>query len=90
MAPRRLLPQRAHYRRHRFWEDGLRVHSSRATVVAAAQSSTPFIPPLCREKARVFTLNLRNRLIFKAADEEGAFESADFIDKAKVIKKSWG
>ena len=30
------------------------------------------------------------RLIFKAADEEGALESADFIGKAKVIKKSWG
>jgi hypothetical protein len=31
-----------------------------------------------------------NRVIFKAADEEGALESADFIGKAKMIKKSWG
>jgi hypothetical protein len=31
-----------------------------------------------------------NRVIFKAADEEGALESADFIAKAKMIKKSWG
>jgi type IV secretory pathway TraG/TraD family ATPase VirD4 len=54
------------------------------------QSSTSFIPPLGREKARVFTLNLRNRLIFKAADEEGALESADFLGKKRVIKKSWG
>jgi hypothetical protein len=61
-----------------------------ATVPAAAQSSTSFIPPLGREKARVFTLNLRNRLIFKAADEEGALESADFLGKKRVIKKSWG
>jgi type IV secretory pathway TraG/TraD family ATPase VirD4 len=66
------------------------IREAQATVVAAAQSSTSFIPPLSREKARVFTLNLRNRLIFKAADEEGALESADFIGKAKVIKKSWG
>jgi len=66
------------------------IREAQATVVAAAQSSTSFIPPLGREKARVFTLNLRNRLIFKAADEEGALESADFIGKAKVIKKSWG
>jgi len=66
------------------------IREAQATVVAAAQSSTSFIPPLGREKARVFTLNLRNRLIFKAADEEGAVESADFIGKAKVIKKSWG
>jgi hypothetical protein len=35
-------------------------------------------------------LNLRNRLIFKAADEEGALESADFLGKKRVIKKSWG
>ena len=66
------------------------IREAQATVVAAAQSSTSFIPPLGREKARVFTLNLRNRLIFKAADEEGALESADFIGKTKVIKKSWG
>ncbi len=66
------------------------IREAQATVVAAAQSSTSFIPPLGREKARVFTLNLRNRLIFKAADEEGAVESADFLGKKQIIKKSWG
>ena len=66
------------------------IREARATVVAAAQSSTSFIPPLGREKARVFTLNLRNRIIFKAAGEEGALESADFLGKKRVIKKSWG
>jgi hypothetical protein len=66
------------------------IREAQATVVAAAQSSTSFIPPLGREKARVFTLNLRNRLIFKAADEEGAVESANFLGKKRVIKKSWG
>ena len=66
------------------------IREARATVVAAAQSSTSFIPPLGREKARVFTLNLRNRLIFKAADEDGALDSADFLGKRRVIKKSWG
>ena len=66
------------------------IREAQATVVAAAQSSTSFVPPLGREKARVFTLNLRNRLIFKAADEEGALESADFLGKQRVIKKSWG
>jgi type IV secretory pathway TraG/TraD family ATPase VirD4 len=66
------------------------IREARATVVAAAQSSSSFIPPLGREKARVFTLNLRNRLIFKAADEEGALETADFLGKKRVIKKSWG
>jgi type IV secretory pathway TraG/TraD family ATPase VirD4 len=66
------------------------IREAHATVVAAAQSSTSFIPPLTREKARVLTLNLRNRMIFKAADEEGAVESADFLRKKKVIKRSWG
>ena len=66
------------------------IREAQATVVAAAQSSTSFVPPLGREKARVFTLNLRNRLIFRAADEEGAIESADFLGKKRVIKKSWG
>ena len=66
------------------------IREAQATVVAAAQSSSSFIPPLGRDKARVFTLNLRNRLIFKAADEEGAVESADFLGKRKTIKKSWG
>jgi type IV secretory pathway TraG/TraD family ATPase VirD4 len=66
------------------------IREAQATVVAAAQSSSSFIPPLGREKARVFTLNLRNRLIFKAADEEGALESADFLGKKSAIKKSWG
>jgi hypothetical protein len=41
-------------------------------------------------KSRVFTLNLRNRLIFKAADEEGAVESAEFLGKRKTIKRFWG
>jgi type IV secretory pathway TraG/TraD family ATPase VirD4 len=66
------------------------IREARVTVVAAAQSSSSFIPPLGREKARVLTLNLRNRMIFRAADEEGANESADFLGRKKVIKKSWG
>jgi hypothetical protein len=36
--------------------------------IAAAQSSTSFIPPLGEEKAQVLTLNLRNRMIFKGAE----------------------
>ena len=66
------------------------IREANATIVAAAQSSTSFIPPLGREKAKVLTLNLRNRIIFKAADEEGAVESADFLGKKMIIKKSWG
>jgi len=66
------------------------IREAGATVVAATQSTTSFVPPLGKEKARVLSLNLRNRLIFKAADEEGALESADFLGKRKVVKRSWG
>jgi len=45
---------------------------------------------LGREKARVLTLNLRNRMIFREADEEGDNESADFLGRKNVTKKSWG
>ena len=65
------------------------IREAQGTVVAAAQSSTSFVPPLGKDKAKVLTLNLRNRMIFKAADEEGAVESADFLGKKKVIKRSW-
>jgi hypothetical protein len=38
----------------------------------------------------VLTLNLRNRLIFRAADEADAVQAADFIGKKRVVKRSWG
>ena len=66
------------------------IGEAHATIVAAAQCSTSFVPPLGRDKARVLTLNLRNRMIFKADDEEGAVESADFLGKRKFVKRSWG
>lgn len=66
------------------------LREANATLVAAAQSSTSFIPPLGEDKARVLTLNLRNRMVFKAADEAGALESADFLGQHQVTKRSWG
>jgi len=66
------------------------IREANAAVVAAAQSSTSFLPALGRDKAKVLVLNLRNRIIFKAADEEGALDSADFLGKKRIIKKTWG
>jgi hypothetical protein len=66
------------------------IREARATLVAAAQSSTSFIPPLGSDKAKVLALNLRNRIIFKAADEAGAVENADFLGQKKTTKRSWG
>ena len=66
------------------------IREAGSTIVAAAQSTTSLIPPLGADKAKVLTLNLRNRIIFRAADEADALQSADFLGKRKVIKHSWG
>jgi hypothetical protein len=66
------------------------MREAKAMLVAAAQSSTSFIPPLGEEKAQVLTLNLRNRMIFKGADEAGAVESADFLGQRKVRQRTSG
>ncbi len=49
-----------------------------------------FVPPLGNDKSKVLTLNLRNRLIFRAADEGDAVQAADFIGKKRVVKRSSG
>jgi type IV secretory pathway TraG/TraD family ATPase VirD4 len=77
-------------------EDGLSDHAlvdvireSGAAFIAATQSTTSLIPPLGVDQAKVFTLNLRNRLIFRAADVDDARASAEFLGKKKVMKRSW-
>lgn len=66
------------------------IREAGATVVAAAQSTTSLVPPLGNDKSKVLTLNLRNRLIFRSADEADAVQSADFIGKVRIVKRSWG
>ena len=66
------------------------IREAGATIIAAAQSTTSFVPPLGNDKSKVLTLNLRNRLIFRAADEADAVQAADFLGKKRVIKRSWG
>ena len=66
------------------------IREAGATIVAAAQSTTSLVPPLGNDKSKVLTLNLRNRLIFRAADEADAVQAADFIGKKRVVKRSWG
>ncbi|HLX68549.1 MAG TPA: type IV secretion system DNA-binding domain-containing protein [Verrucomicrobiae bacterium] len=66
------------------------IREAGATIIAAAQSTTSLIPPLGNDKSKVLTLNLRNRMIFRAADEADAVQAADFIGKKRVIKRSWG
>jgi hypothetical protein len=66
------------------------IREAGATIVAAAQSTTSFIPPLGNDKSKVLTLNLRNRMVFRAADEADAVQTADFLGRKRVIKRSWG
>ena len=66
------------------------IREAGATIVAAAQSTTSFVPPLGNDKSKVLTLNLRNRLIFRAADEADAVQAADFLGKKRVVKRTWG
>ena len=66
------------------------IRQANTTTVLAAQSKLSFIPPLgTKEKADVTLLNLRNRIIFKAADRVCAEGSADFIGKKLIWKKSY-
>ncbi|MBI3408715.1 MAG: type IV secretory system conjugative DNA transfer family protein [Planctomycetes bacterium] len=66
------------------------IREAGATIIAAAQSTTSLVPPLGHDKAKVLTLNLRNRMIFRAADEQDAVQSADFLGKKRLVKRSWG
>jgi type IV secretory pathway TraG/TraD family ATPase VirD4 len=66
------------------------IREAGATIVAAAQSTTSLVPPLGIDKSKVLTLNLRNRMIFRSADEADAVQAADFLGKKLVVKRSWG
>jgi hypothetical protein len=66
------------------------IRQARTTTVLAAQSKLSFLPALgSKEKAEVTILNLRNRIIFKAADRSCAESSADFIGKRMRWKRSY-
>jgi len=77
-------------------QDGLSDHAlvdvireAGAAFIAATQSTTSLVPPLGADQAKVLTLNLRNRIIFTAADEADAQASADFLGKRRVRQRSW-
>jgi hypothetical protein len=66
------------------------IRQANTTTVMAAQSKLSFLPALSsKEKAEVTLLNLRNRIIFKAADRACAEGSADFIGRRMRWKKSY-
>jgi TraM recognition site of TraD and TraG len=66
------------------------IRQAQTTTVFAAQSKLSFLPALgSKEKAEVTILNLRNRIVFKAADRACAESSADFIGKRMIWKRSY-
>jgi hypothetical protein len=66
------------------------IRQANSTTIMAAQSKTSFFPALgTKEKAEVTILNLRNRIIFRAADRPCAESSADFIGRRMHWKKSY-
>src|ERR1700751_2380215 len=66
------------------------IRQANCTTIMAAQSKTSFFPALgTREKAEVTIFNLRNRIIFKAADKSCAETSAAFIGRRLYWKKSY-
>ena len=62
-----------------------RIREAKATVVAATQSPTSYFPSFkSKEKAMVYINNLTNRLIFTAADKEGAEISANLLPPVHI------
>lgn len=76
-------------------EDGIsdhktvdRIRSAGACIIAGMQSEISADPAISEKKRKVLSLNMRSRLIFRAADMEGATLSADFIGKKRISKKT--
>jgi type IV secretory pathway TraG/TraD family ATPase VirD4 len=65
------------------------LREARVAVIAATQSTTSLVPVLGAERARVYTLNLRHRLIFGASDELDAKASAEFIGRGRKREKTY-
>ena len=55
-----------------------RIREAQAALVLATQSTTSLIPPQGKDKAGVFLLNIRNRIMFRCADEDDAKNAAEF------------
>ena len=64
-----------------------KIREANVALIVLTQSYVSLLPPHAnKDQANVLVLNLRNRMIFRAADEECAKQSAAFIGK-KIAKK---
>ena len=65
------------------------IREAGATTILACQSKTSLYPPLGgKERANVTILNLRNRMIFRASDEDCALSSAEFVGKEQKTRRT--
>ena len=76
-------------------EDGIsdhkiidRIRAASAAIIAGMQSELSADPAIGAAKREVLTLNMRSRFIFRAADLKGANESAAFLGKRDIWKKT--
>ena len=65
-----------------------RIREAGACIIAGMQSEISADPILGEKKRKVLTLNLRSRLVFTAAENEGATLSANFIGKKRIWKRT--
>ena len=65
------------------------VREANCAVVLATQSISSLVAAIGNDAAKVLALNLRNRMGFKAADQEDAEEVAGRLGKRKKSKVSW-
>jgi hypothetical protein len=66
-----------------------KIREANVALIVLTQSYLSLLPPHAnKDQANVLVLNLRNRMIFRAADAECAKQSADFIGKKVTNKRS--
>jgi type IV secretory pathway TraG/TraD family ATPase VirD4 len=66
-----------------------KIREANVALIALTQSYLSLLPPhASKDQANVLVLNLRNRMIFRAADEQCAKQSAEFIGQRMVNKRS--
>jgi hypothetical protein len=66
-----------------------KIREANVALILLTQSYLSLLPPHAnKDQANVLVLNLRNRMIFRAADAECAKQSAEFIGKKIVNKRS--
>ena len=66
-----------------------KIREANVALIVLTQSYVSLLPPHAnKDQANVLVLNLRNRMIFRAADEDCAKQSAAFIGKKLVNRRS--